>query len=607
MTNGKDNQPTIASFLDLLEHQLQERDYDSLLEVLRVVAEHISPEQRYDVLVAINELTTATAHDLEIPRYPELPQNSPGRELVEAAEELARKLEDGHFYTGWGWDEERQEERAWGDERWVHDMDELFGRAATMYLSGGLELALRVYGPLLNTFKHAGRIGVFCGPYPPQQMVQSDIDEVKRRFLRCVYLVTEVEQRPQRLLAEMEALRQVGNAELGLKLLVESDFPGDPTLEGLDVFLPAWIELLKEATRELRAWGREARRLLREAVEMQGGVSGLGELARLQGQEHPEAFHEWVGLLVRTDCVEEAIAAAQEGVKKIQDPAYKARMADRLGQLALRQNNVELAVEAAQKGWRALPTLTRLLNLATAANAAEMLDSVLSLEAGRVLKDEWNHSEALACRILLLTGRHEEAIERFEQADAQGWGRPDNAGAVVFPYLLVLATGRERPPPNSIMWNLWSELDTPKKGYFDRRLLMDQVFAAESSSSGLDEKPYTVLLARAAKQSNASEQEREAMLDVARAKAENVTKELLESQYRRGQSLGAELFVAVAEAIGSVHTPGQGIEYILALEQSFQQYGSFVAELRSCLGRSPILAEYIPEGGKDGPTLVLVK
>ena len=87
MTNGKDNQPTIASFLDLLEHQLQERDYDSLLEVLRVVAEHISPEQRYDVLVAINELTSAI--DAKVNPVTSMPPSTPVHWLADASGQAA--------------------------------------------------------------------------------------------------------------------------------------------------------------------------------------------------------------------------------------------------------------------------------------------------------------------------------------------------------------------------------------------------------------------------------------------------------------------------------------------------------------------------------------
>ncbi|HIN85688.1 MAG TPA: hypothetical protein EYN06_04335, partial [Myxococcales bacterium] len=548
MTDGKDHQPTIATFLDLLEHQLQERDYDTLLEILGVVAEHISPEQRYDVLVAINELSTATSHDLEMPRYPEIEPGSPGIELIEASEALAQKLENGHFYTGWGWDEERQEERAWGDERWAHEMDELFGRAATMYLSGGLELALRVYGPLLNTFKHTGRIGVFCGGVPPAQMIQTNLNEAKRRFLRCVYLVTELNGRPQRLLQEMEALRQVGDEDVGLVALAEAAFHGDPELSDLEAFLPGWIELLQNVSNEQKGWGREARRLLREAVEIQGGVDGLGELARLKGQDHPEAFHEWVGLLVRQERTVDAINAAREGVEKISDPAYKARMADRLGLLAHRQNNYELALEAACAGWRALPTTTRLLTVASAADATEMLGSVLSREAGRVLDKDWNCTPALACRALLLAGRHDEAVECFQNSDEGGWGRPENAGAVVFPYLLLVATNSWESMNGSILWNLWSELDMPETGYFDRRLLLDQLFAKEGGDT-LDERSYTEFLIKNVDQHPASTADRANMLAMAQDKVLRVARELLQSQHRRGQSVCAEIAAAVAETI----------------------------------------------------------
>ena len=520
---------------------------------------------------------------------------------------FVRRLEDGEFYQGYGWDDERNEERAWGDDSWAKEMDELFGRAATAYLNGNQQLAARVYGRLLHTFRHRDRVGVFCGPEPAERMVQTNLSEAKRRYFRAQYEISAVSDRPTRLLAEMEALRTVGEVEVGLRVMMDTEPDGAPPLEGTDTFLPSWITVLKGVRHDPKGWGREARRLLREAVELRGGVDGLGRLARDMGADHPEAYHEWVGMLVRLDRVPEAIRAAREGVDRIRDAVYRARLADRLAFLATAEEDHTLSVEATRSAWRASPTEVRLLSLVTAAERAGVRDTLLVGEAATVLRADWNNGDALACRLLLLVGRHEEAVTRFQRADALGWGRADHAGSVVLPFLLLASTDQETPPESSAIAALWEDLDAPGRQYFDRRLLLDAMTAgAEASADAMEsERPYSALLAEAVLGHPIPEIYRPRMLAAAQIKVEAVVREIINGQHRRGHNLAAKLTIAVAEAIALSQTVDDGIRFARRIRKDYRRYSVFKDALDDARRGSPVLPD--PSPRPERPSLVVVK
>ena len=597
---------SLAEFLEEIERRVPPRSLERVLDALRVIAQRVPQELRRDVIDALPEVSAPTDPEFTPSSTPSHPPTGPSAELADMADAFVRRLEDGHYYQGFGWDEERHEERAWGDESWAKEMDELFGRAATSYLSGAFDLAARVYGKLLGAFRHADRPGVFCGPEVPDRMIQTDLTEAKRRYFRSLYEVTSPTERPARLLAEMEALRHVGDGEIGLRSMSEVD--GDPPLQGLNTFLPDWVRLLKAVRFDPKGWGREARRLLREAVDLQAGVDGLGKLARDEGGDHPEAYHEWVGMLVRLERIPEAVRAAREGVGRIRDAAYRARLADRLASLAVSENDLQLAVEATRNAWRASPTEVRLLHMAAAAQAADMLGAVLSIEAGAVLRPDWNFSDALACRLLLLAGRHEEAVTRFQRADALGWGRIDHAGSVVLPFLLLASTGLEAPPQGSAIEGVWSDLDAAGRNYFDRRLLMDRMGPSmePATSSLLDSgRPYSDLLKQAVAQHPIPDVYRSRMLAAAQLKVESVVRDILNGQHRRGHALAAKLTVAVAEAIALTQKVDDGLSFVKAVRKEYRRFSVFKDELDTERKASPVLPD--PKPSSDRPSLVVVK
>ena len=177
------NSPSLIELIEQIETALPADRSLQATEIIRLLCKFVPPEARRDVLATLPD-TVATRPEMMFgPAHP-IPATDPGASIVKQCDEFIRRLEDGQYFERMAYDEERHEERAFGDETWAREMDELFARAATAYLSESYALAARIYGRLLTVFRHSNRIGVFCGGHPPEDMVETDTDEAKRRYLR---------------------------------------------------------------------------------------------------------------------------------------------------------------------------------------------------------------------------------------------------------------------------------------------------------------------------------------------------------------------------------------------------------------------------------------
>jgi hypothetical protein len=580
--------PSLIELIEQIEAVLPEHTGTNVSELVRLLCKFIPPESRTQLLAVLPD-TVSTRPEMKFGAPNSLPATDPGASIVNQCDAFIRRLEDGHYFERVAYDEERREERAFGDLSWSREMDELFARAATAYLSENHALAARIYGSLLSAFRHKHRVGVFCGPKPPEEMIETDTDEAKRRYLRALFIVHPKDDRAKRLRAECERLADVGQTDITLRGLMSASQDGDAELS-YNELLPDWIEVLRHSSAEDRSWAREARRLLREAVELKDGADGLGMLARTDGASHPLAWHAWVGKLVQGERWAEAISAAREGLAILRDESHRARLADRLALLAASTGDHEITLEGALYAWRAQPTDVRLLHLVAASNALERTSSVLQREATAALRPDWPHSDALACRLLLLVGRTEQAITRFQRADALGWGRSDHAGSVVLPFVLLALTGLPTAPENSALETLWSSLDTPERTYLDRRLLLDRIGMSGSYETILDTlRPYSALLLEAIRTHGNKVRHSARILDLVQLKVESAVRDILASHNRRGQTLAANLTAALSETISLHRSETDGMAYFRRLRHDWYRFTAYVDALEVARERSPIL------------------
>ncbi|MDQ3607490.1 MAG: hypothetical protein M3459_01100, partial [Actinomycetota bacterium] len=348
--------PGLAPFLAALEKRLEAMDARELRTALLTHARTLGPRERDPFLALFAVAPPSEGHAA---RESSLPGD------VAA---FADRLRAGAYFDDWGWDDELHEERAWGDESWSAEMDDLFAHAADAFLAGDLGLAAEAYGGLLETLTLEEEVGAFSGPGPAQDMLATDLGEAKARLLRARYECTPPAERAAALRRHLDELEFVGPS-VGLRDIAEAR-PGE--LDHVAEFLEDWIAQLWPP-----GGGHRRRALLTEAVFWRDGLEGLAALAREHGTQTPELFADWIDAL-ETDA---AAGACREALAALgAHGEVRARIAERLASWSAGDEQVEAHAQA----WRAAPTMRRLRTLAGAAQAAGRFDLVLDGEADRV-------------------------------------------------------------------------------------------------------------------------------------------------------------------------------------------------------------------------------
>jgi hypothetical protein len=199
----------LTSFVDALEARLSELTAEELKAALLAHAERLVPRERESFLAIFAEpgFNHGAAGAVD-----EVGEPDP---LLAEIDAFVERLRAGRYVDGWGWDPEIYEERAFGDESWAEEMDDLFAAANAAFLDGDMRLARESLGRLLDAFDLEGEADAFCGPNPPQEMVSADPGEAKARYLRAIYETTPPSERPAALLDAIEELRFIGDASLG--------------------------------------------------------------------------------------------------------------------------------------------------------------------------------------------------------------------------------------------------------------------------------------------------------------------------------------------------------------------------------------------------------
>lgn len=527
---------------------------------------------------------------------------------------FVERLRNGRYVDGWGWDPELYEERAFGDESWADEMDDLYAAANAVFLEGNMQLAREALGLLLAAFDLEGETEAFCGPDSPQRMVSVDVGEAKARCLRATYETAPPSGRPTALLDAIARLRFIGD-DASLGAIAEAR---RAELPDLDAFLPAWIARLRSAEGDDAQRGsprsRELARLLSEAAEWHGGADGLGELARSRGALDPEAHRGWVDALIRAGRHREAADAASEALRTLEPPGeVRAAIAERLARLAASIGDDDGVLGARRERWRAAPSTARLVALIDIATALGRADEVLASEADWALAAEEPGAQGrnvtngrLLCELLLLADRVDQALEMATGAGPLGWSRGGHPGPIVVPYLLVAATGPEiRPelliaagsshsPPGDDEPLLAQEFEHIDRdgwvgaGDWDdepAELRLDERYRGIPA----DKRLPSFLLGAAIGARPGSQRERERGL----ARAADLVAErvgaIVNAQAPRAYERAARLAVACSEAIALARDRDRGFAFVIETRERFPRHHAFRSELDRATAASPYL------------------
>lgn len=597
----------LASFLDALEARLSERTPEAVKAALIAHAEQLVPRERESFLAIFvePEFDRGAGGALDEDREPD--------PLLIEIEAFVERLRTGRYVDGWGWDPEIYEERAFGDESWAHEMDDLFAAANAAFLEGDLQLARESLGRLLGAFDLDVEAQAFCGPDSPQGMVSVDVGEAQARYLRAIYETTAASERPAALLDAIEDLRCIGG-DASLSVIHEARRARMP---GLDAFLPDWIGHLRSIERDAQRGSPRARqlaRLLSEAAEWHGGADGLGELARARGALDPDVHRDWVDALIRAGRHRDAAGAAGEALRTL-EPRGEARagIAERLARLTASTGDADGALEARRGRWRAAPSTWRLIALIDIATALGRAGEMLAGEAAWALAPERHRAEArnvandrLLCELLLLANRVDQALEVAKAAGPLGWSHGGHPGPIIVPYLLVAATGPEIRPELLIAAGspyAPAELDEPLLAQELERIDRDGWVGGgdwddEPGGLSLDERYRGIpadkrlpsfLLAAAIGAHPASRRERDRWLGCAAELVEERVNAIVSAKHRGAYERAARLAVACGEAIALASDRDRGFAFVIEARERFPRHHAFRSELDRATEASPYL------------------
>jgi hypothetical protein len=272
----------LGEFLAVLEQRLAALPVEDLRAALVAHAERLPVRDR-EAFLAIFPAPSAIS---QVPGPHAVPPLD-GARLLADIDAFVDRVRSGAFFEGWGWDDDLREERAWGDESWVGEMDDLFAAAADAFLAGDLALARDAYGRLLGAFDLDQEVGTFCGPSSPSDMVTTDVPETVARYLRVVYETTPLPERAEELYDQYADLGHLAPAT-SLHTIADTRRAGLPDV---DEFLPAWIEVLTEQTSGY--WARDRQRLLTEATVWHAGTDAWRRWLAGPGTTNPP--RTWTG------------------------------------------------------------------------------------------------------------------------------------------------------------------------------------------------------------------------------------------------------------------------------------------------------------------------
>lgn len=257
----RDAHPSLQAFLASLQERLATMTVEDLRERLLEHARSLPSSQRtafLDIFTA-----KAPAHTRKRTSPSKHVEEDP---LLAEIDGFVERLVSGHYFLGYGWDDEIRDERSFGDESWTREMDALLTAAQQAFVREDLHLARTAYHHLLGAFRLDEEIGHFCGPNLAVDMVATDVGEAEARYLRALYETTPQRQRADVLVDEWFDLPRYTPPTLRA---VREALPSD--LPALKDFLPSWMDRLQKVGGLHRA---DARHLLDEAIHTSNTLDG---------------------------------------------------------------------------------------------------------------------------------------------------------------------------------------------------------------------------------------------------------------------------------------------------------------------------------------------
>lgn len=579
---------SLKEFISELDSRLEKLSHQELKEIIRGHALNLVPRER-------GEYLDRFVH----PKKPKGSRKSTkltmtdGEFLLREIEAFGKRAKNYEYTTGWGWDDEHGEERAWGDDSWVSEIDSLFERINDFYEAGDYALARKAYEKLFEIYCGGSEEGKFSG-HDQDEMIETDLEETGLKYLRSIYLSEKPSSRPEALLHGITNLSYLSREGTiyGMIHVSMEDLPE------LDQFGEQWIEYLKKQKEH-----RIITPLLKEAVRLFEGTKGLETLALEKGHQFPGAYVEWLEALKKDKNYREMIHVSRLGLEKLSDRlVIKARIADYLHEAANQLDQKDLIEESLKEAVYASPSLSRLLTLLDHAKTTEQKVDYLNAALARfakmrkrtekrdLLETDFNRSpdlyenhvpENLEVYSYLLKGDYSEAASFMSPSKSLGWSSGGAPNAILVPFFLYARWDHGKKLSTNII-DLWKDAtDVP--------ISFATNFQEDSIPGDLG-KRFRIHLENVLKEFPIPEKERDEYFLAAEKTALKRVDAIVSEKHRQSYWKAGQLLLAFAETYWSHGEGNKGQKLLSHFKEKYHRHHAFKTELQKAAKKSKLFS-----------------
>lgn len=542
----------LGPFLKEVEKKIDGLSKEELKAILLMKAKNLKPTEREFFLAELSPEKKA-----------EVAANDDT--LLTDIDYFVKRVEDGEYSHGWGWDDEIHDEREWGDESWADEMDELFDRTDEVFLSGDIKLACQAYGKLLKAFHMGEETGHFPGQLSSTEMVETDLNEARSRYLRALYETTHKKERAKIIFDEIEDLKYIGFSDFDLNTIRDA-LSTKP--EEWEEFLEDFKEILHKTviTQNDSSWGYEKNFvMLCELIFETDGIDGLARFAKEYGNRVHKSYLVWIKKLQETGKDNEAIEAYKKGLEVIPPQSHiRAEISDLAAQSAKKVKDENMVFELQKDAFFSSPDIGRLLSLRESAKRLgkiNVMEEILGfLEKYYENKSSISNLEKLLVQAYILNEDYEKMWDLAKKTKPLGWSGYNSSQAVAVPFLLVSSVRGKPLKLNSSVLKIWKG----KEGYADD-----------------EDKRFKKIVEEDILTRDISEEERIKQMKWASSSVEKRVDAIVSNKYRGSYDKAALLLVACAEALNLLGRTAEALTFFDKIKYRYTHYSAFQREIKN--------------------------
>ncbi len=563
---------SVKEFWEAVDFFLAQSTESQLRDVIRVWARDVVPAERQAFLSRLSESQDVCKTDTKL-----------GVTLlaeIESAKSTLRELAKQE--PNWDRFEGRDEDDLGDFCELLAPVRKLFKQAQKVFEKHEFAASVSAYVELFEIFEIRNEIDQGIRYYDLDGI---DFGEVRACYLRSVYESAPHSERAEQLLAAMEKMAELDFTRQRPCLNEIVNIAVEP-LSAFSDFLLDWIDVVRQKTESrYDAW-------LREAVILRDGKTGIRELALSEGLARPRAYCDWLSILVRESCFNEAVGVARSALQVLPTGLpIRAAIADALVASAQHLSLYEVEMEGRWFSFEAKPTLFKLFEMYERArpedrarlmrDASEVVREHMKTQARReTLPDMWerddiehhtNVRKSFLVHAYLLAGHVDAALKLAQVDSVLGWSDADNAQSLCVAFCFVRACGsslQSIPNPVRDFWRFVTHASSSRASvyYADE----DEI---PTSFAALLDKVYESIFRSGVLSRDC--------VDWCFEISEERVCAILSNHHRGAYGRAALLMFAMHETMQSMGKRSEAVQLLGRIKKRFPRHSAFWSELRA--------------------------